>query len=425
MDDRVSLKDQKSDRYRTGEQKLKIKMEATLTLNGRLINRRTAGRSTFYNILSDNQNHQLYANIDCMHFEQLNNLPLGTFISVSGYMFYTRTGHHTLRVETLSVLHTPVRPLLPVRETDVSHTSFVDVELIRRQRYIQTIQNSEERQAFITRSRIIQSVRNFFIDHNYLEVETPILQPIYGGAEADPFITHHNALDRDLFLRIAPELYLRRMLIGGYERVFEIGRNFRNEGTSSRHNPEFTFIEAYASFVDFTFSMDLFEELIIRLAEQFSNEIIWNGHVINLNRIRRVRFRDLVSEVCNVDTSIMTDLQIVDLFENDVEQTLIQPTFVYDYPSIISPLALTYEEDVNTAQRFEVYIGGMEIANSYSELNDVDTHIRNLGDADSDFIQALEYGMPPSSGIGIGLDRLVMLFTNRTIRDVIYFPTMR
>lgn len=397
----------------------------TTTFEGRLINRRTAGRSTFYNILTGNENQQLYSNIECGQFEQLNELPLGTFIRVSGEMFYTRTGHYTLRVHEMQVLHTPEKALPPVRETETAHTAFSDIELIRRRRYIQTIQDSNERNVFITRSRLIQSVRNFFIENRYLEVETPILQPIYGGAEADPFITHHNALDRDLYLRIAPELYLRRMLIGGYERVFEIGRNFRNEGISNRHNPEFTFIEAYASFVDFRFSMDLVEQLLNRLGREFGEEVNYGENIIRFDNIRRVRFRDLVSEVCEVDVSTMNDSEIIDLFEERVEQTLIQPTMVYDYPSQISPLSLHYEDDPTTAQRFELYIGGMEIANAYSELNDVSTHIRNLGDSDSDFITALEYGMPPSSGIGIGLDRLVMLFTNRTIRDVIYFPTMR
>ena len=395
------------------------------TFEGRLINRRTAGRSTFLNILTGNENQQLYVNIDCNHFNQLNEVPLGTFISVTGEMFYTRTGHHTLRVQEMEILHIPVRTLPPVRETDTAHTAFSDIELIRRRRYIQTIQDSNERNRFILRSRLIQSVRNFFIENQYLEVETPILQPIYGGAEADPFVTHHNALDRDLFLRIAPELYLRRMLIGGYERVFEIGRNFRNEGISNRHNPEFTFIEAYASFVDFRFSMDMIENLLIRLGREFGEEITYGENQIRFDSIRIVRFRDLVSEVCDVDITSINDSQIIELFEERVEQTLIQPTMVYDYPSQISPLSLHYENDPTTAQRFELYIGGIEIANAYSELNDVSTHIRNIGDSDSDFITALEYGMPPASGIGIGLDRLVMLFTNRTIRDVIYFPTMR
>jgi lysyl-tRNA synthetase, class II len=400
-------------------------METTI-FNGRLINRRTMGRSSFYNILTNNQNQQLYATVDCVHFDELNNLPLGTFVRVEGEMFHTRTGHHTLRVEILEVLHTPVRILPPVREiNDSSYSSFADVELIRRRRYLQTIQDSTERETFITRSRIIQEVRNFFIENDYLEVETPILQPIYGGAEADPFVTHHNVLDRDLFLRIAPELYLRRLLIGGYERVFEIGRNFRNEGISTRHNPEFTFIEIYTSYADYVFSMDLIENLFSILSSRFGSEITYDDNVINLNDIRRIRFRDLVAEVCEVDISEINDTEIIRLFEERVEQTLIQPTIVYDYPSIISPLALRCENDDTTSQRFELYIGGMEIANAYSELNDVDLHIANLGETDRDFIEALEYGMPPSSGIGIGLDRLIMLFTNRTIRDVIYFPIAR
>jgi lysyl-tRNA synthetase, class II len=394
------------------------------TLNGRLINRRTAGRACFYNILSNNENIQLYANVECRDFDILNEIPIGTFVNVTGEFFYTRTGHYTLRVDSLSVLHIPVRNLHPVRETTESHTSFVDIEMIRRRRYLQTIQDSEERNVLIQRSRIIQFIRNYFIDNGYLEVETPILQPIYGGAEADPFITHHNVLDMDLYLRIAPELYLRRLLIGGYERVFEIGRNFRNEGISNRHNPEFTFIEAYASYVDFTFSMDLIERLILDLSTSLGlSEITYSGSTIDISNIRRYRFRDLVAERFNIEG--LSDTEIVNLFEENIEFTLIQPTIVCDYPSCISPLALRYPDDETTAQRFELYIGGMEIANAYSELNDVDLHISNLGESDSDFITALEYGMPPSSGIGIGIDRLVMLFTDRNIRDVIFFPTMR
>jgi lysyl-tRNA synthetase class 2 len=366
----------------------------------------------------------LYANVECRDFDILNEIPIGTFVNVTGEFFYTRTGHYTLRVESLIVLHIPVRNLHPVRETTESHTSFVDIEMIRRRRYLQTIQDSEERNVLIQRSRIIQFIRNYFIDNGYLEVETPILQPIYGGAEADPFITHHNVLDMDLYLRIAPELYLRRLLIGGYERVFEIGRNFRNEGISNRHNPEFTFIEAYASYVDFTFSMDLIERLILDLSTSLgTSEITYSGNTIDISNIRRYRFRDLVAERFNIEG--LSDTEIVNIFEENIESTLIQPTIVYDYPSCISPLALRYPDDETTAQRFELYIGGMEIANAYSELNDVDLHISNLGESDSDFITALEYGMPPSSGIGIGIDRLVMLFTDRNIRDVIFFPTMR
>lgn len=402
----------------------KKKIKIMETLNGRLINRRTAGRACFYNILSNNENIQLYANVECRDFDILNEIPIGTFVNVTGEFFYTRTGHYTLRVDSLSVLHIPVRNLHPVRETTESHTSFVDIEMIRRRRYLQTIQDSAERNVLIQRSRIIQFIRNYFIDNGYLEVETPILQPIYGGAEADPFITHHNVLDMDLYLRIAPELYLRRFLIGGYERVFEIGRNFRNEGISNRHNPEFTFIEAYASYVDFTFSMDLIERLILDLSTSLgTSEITYSGNIIDISNIRRYRFRDLVAERFNIEG--LSDREIVNLFEENIESTLIQPTIVYDYPSCISPLALRYTDDETTAQRFELYIGGMEIANAYSELNDVDLHISNLGESDSDFITALEYGMPPSSGIGIGIDRLVMLFTDRNIRDVIFFPTMR
>ena len=273
-------------------------------------------------------------------------------------------------------------------------------------------------------SRIISIIRNFFIDRDYLEVETPILQPIYGGAEATPFTTRFEALDMNFFLRIAPELYLRRMIIGGYDRVFEIGRNFRNEGLSNRHNPEFTFIEVYTAFQNYEFSMNLVSELLTEIGTTFG-QIEYQGNQIDLTNIERHTYHSLVERICNVNCESMSDEDVVNLFESQVEQTLISPTIVYDYPASVSPLSQTRTDDPNIAERFELYIGGMEIGNAYSELNDVESHIQNLGTEDAEFIEALEYGMPPTTGIGLGIDRLVMLITNRPIRDVIFFPAMR
>ena len=393
------------------------------SFKGRIINKRIAGKSMFINLLSNNEVQQLYINSENEKFDIAKNLKTGTFISAMGEMFYTKTNHYTLRISNFTILHTPKIALQPVKENEESFSSFNDIELIRKYRYIQTIQNSNERNTFILRSKIIQTIRNFFIENDYLEVETPILQPIYGGAEAEPFITHHNTLKKDLYLRIAPELYLRRMIIGGYERVFEIGKNFRNEGMSNKHNPEFTFIEAYTSFVDYNFSMLMIRNLLLKLSEEFKKEIIYNDNTIDITNVTIIKYRDLVTQVCNVDVTLLSDTEIIHLFEEHVESTLIQPTFVYDFPASISPLALTYDNDRTTAQRFELYIGGMEIANAYSELNDVDQHIETMGEKDLDFINALSYGMPPCSGLGIGIDRLIMLFTNKPIRDIIYFPT--
>ena len=392
---------------------------------GRVINKRIAGKSIFLNLLANNEVQQLYINSENDSFDIVKKLKIGSFISCGGEMFYTKTGHHTLKINGFHVLFVPEIALQPVKENDKSFSSFNDIELIRKYRYIQTIQDSNERNTFILRSKIIQIIRNFFIENDYLEVETPILQSIYGGAEAEPFVTHHNTLKKDLYLRIAPELYLRRMIIGGYERVFEIGKNFRNEGISNKHNPEFTFIEAYTSFVDYGSSLVLIKRLLINLSQEISEETMYNDNMIKFteNNFTYIKYRDLVAKACNVDVTLLSDTEIVDLFEEHVEKTLIQPTFVYDFPASISPLALTYDNDRTTAQRFELYIGGMEIANAYSELNDVNQHIENMGEKDLDFINALSYGMPPCSGLGIGIDRLIMLFTNKPIRDIIYFPT--
>ncbi|CAG7581134.1 MAG: Lysine--tRNA ligase [uncultured marine phage] len=397
-----------------------------LTLRGRILNRRRMGRASFYDILVDGDTVQVFSNNAVEGYEELLALPAGTFISVSGETFITRTGHNTLRMESYEVLHVPVRALPIVRDDGENrYNDIEDPESIRRRRYLRTIISEEERNTFITRSRLISMIRRVFEDLGYMEVETPILHPVYGGAEATPFVTHHEALDSEFYLRIAPELYLRRMIIGGYERVFEIGRNFRNEGISNRHNPEFTVIEAYAAFEDYTFSMGIVEDLISRISDEFGSEFEFGENTIDFTNVRRVRFRDIVEEVCNVDVSTMEDNEIAELFEREVETSLIDPTIVYDYPSIISPLALPREDDPSTAERFELFIGGMEIGNAYSELNDVELHLENIGDEDADFVEALEYGMPPTTGIGIGIDRLVMILTNRHIRDVIFFPSMR
>ncbi len=397
-----------------------------IELNGRITNRRRMGRASFVDILSNGETVQLYINSEIDNYEEVISSPVGTFINVNGETFVTRTGHESVRVEEIRILLIPETALPIVRDDGENrYNETTNVEYIRRRRYLQTILDEDERNVFILRSNLINTIRNFFIERNYLEVETPILQPIYGGAEANPFVTRHESLDCDFYLRIAPELYLRRMLIGGYERVFEIGRNFRNEGLSNRHNPEFTVIELYTAFENYEYSMDITEDLLRAISDRFGNEIEYNNNNIDLNNIRRVRFIDIIDEMCDIDTNAISEGELVEVFENEVEENLINPTIVYDYPASISPLAMPREDDETIAERFELFIGGMEIGNAYSELNDVSLHLENLGDADQDFIEALRYGMPPATGIGIGIDRLVMLLTNRAIRDAIYFPAMR
>jgi lysyl-tRNA synthetase class 2 len=395
------------------------------TLNFRILNTRLHGRSAFMDVLANGENIQCYINNEVENFTELTTLPNGSHLGCRGEYFTTRTGHYTFRIHEGDILHIPHRPL-PVVQNDGDNLYNVttDRESIRRRRYLQTILNPEERQTFITRSRLISLVRNFFTENEYLEVETPILQPIYGGAEATPFVTHFESLNMDCYMRIAPELYLRRMIIGGYDRVFEIGRNFRNEGISNRHNPEFTVIEAYAAYEDYNFSMNVVETLLNRIYVQFG-VVEYNGNTIDFSNVRRLSYFDSISEYYEGDVSGMSDVEINDIFEEYVEGNLINPTMIYDYPASISPLSQVRCDNEDIAERFELFIGGMEIANAYSELNDVDRHVDNMGENDEEFIRALSYGMPPTTGIGIGIDRLVMIITNRPIRDVIYFPTMR
>ena len=392
------------------------------TINARILNRRIHGRSAFLDVLSNGQNIQMYINSDISNFLEISELPLGSFIRVIGDYFLTRTGHNTIRVETATVLFIPDRILPVMQDNGQERFNETSLEGRRRRRYLQTIIDPIERQTFITRSSIINIIRNFFIERDYLEVETPILQPVYGGAEANPFITRFESMDSNFYLRIAPEMYLRRMIIGGYDRVFEIGRNFRNEGLSNRHNPEFTFIEVYTAFENYLFSMNIISELFMSIHNRFG-VVEYQGNTINFSSISRRRYMDLVDEYCGEDNR--TIQESVNLFETIVEPNLIQPVIVYDYPSSISPLSQVRSDNPSIAERFEIYIGGMEIGNAYSELNDVSTHIENVGTDDTDFIEALEYGMPPTTGIGIGIDRLVMILTNRPIRDVIFFPAMR
>src|SRR6185295_14107212 len=389
----------------------------------------------------------------------------GDWVGVEGHLFRTRTNEFTIHA---SRLHFLSKCLLPLPE---KWHGLTDVEIRYRQRYLDLAVNPESRRVFETRSRIVSAVREFMIARGYLEVETPMMQPIAGGAIARPFITHHNALDMDLYLRIAPELYLKRLTVGGLERVFEINRNFRNEGISTQHNPEFTMMEFYEAYADYQMLMRMTEEMIGMVARQAigTDQITFGDHQISLQApfvrlslreaARDAASRRLGRAISDADlrdratvAGIATALGIevdpghgagkitTEIFERLCEDRLIQPTFVYDMPTEVSPLSKQKPDDPDTVERFELYIGGFEVANAFSELNDPAEQRRRFeaqlehragGDLeahamDEDYIRALEYGLPPTGGEGVGIDRLVMLLTNSpSIRDVILFPLMR
>ena len=384
---------------------------------------------------------------------------IGDIIGVSGILFKTKTGELTLRVKTLRLLTKSLRPL-----PEKFH-GLTDQEIKYRQRYVDLIVNEDTRNTFRKRSRIIQTIRDIFNQENYLEVETPMMQAIPGGAAAKPFITHHNALDMALYLRIAPELYLKRLVVGGFERVFEINRNFRNEGMSTRHNPEFTMLEFYCAYMEVNGMMDFIEKLIRQVAETTgSAQVNYQGHSIDFAKpYQRLTIAQAITqysphigpEVLEDKSKIIQELKKLGeemddsvglgalqlaLFEHTAETQLITPTFLIDYPAEVSPLARRNDKRPEVTERFELFIAGREIANGFSELNDPEDQAerfleqvkqKEAGDDeamhyDADYIRALEYGLPPTAGAGIGIDRLVMLLTDSpSIRDVILFPQMR
>ena len=386
-------------------------------------------------------------------------MDVGDFVGLSGGVFKTKTGEWTLLVGELKLLCKTIRPL-----PEKFH-GLKDPEKRYRQRYLDLMMNAEERDLFVKRSHIIQEVRNFFLERDFLEVETPMMQPIPGGAEAEPFKTHHNALGMDLFLRIAPELYLKRLVVGGFERVFEINRNFRNEGISTQHNPEFTMLEFYQAYATFTDLMELTEQLFATVAQTVagSTTLSYQDNPIELaGPWRRIALKKALVDIGGIDPALLNDKNalldfaaqngikitkvgrlgkvITKLFDALVEPKLIQPTFITGYPAEVSPLSRRSDREPDITERFELFIGGREIANGFSELNDpVDqkarfseqVESREAGDQkahlmDDDYIEALEYGMPPTAGEGIGIDRMVMLFTGAvSIREVILFPHMK
>jgi lysyl-tRNA synthetase class 2 len=370
----------------------------------------------------------------------------GDFIGVEGYLFITNTGELSVHVETLQFLSKAMLPM-----PDKMH-GIADPEIRQRQRYADLIASSLQiehegmttRVVFETRARVISSVRRFLEDHGYIEVETPMLTPKATGAAAKPFETHHNALDITLYARIAPELYLKRLVVGGFEKVYELNRNFRNEGISYKHNPEVTMLEFYCAYMDVNGMMDFCEELLRQSVQSATGslKVEYEGKAIDFSRFERITMRDAVERTGGNPSGSegVSDSALLEAFETNVENTLLQPTFIIDFPKSISPLSKASPENPQIAERFELFINGMEVANGFSELNDpreqyerfVDQMSeRERGDEeamvlDEDYIRALSYGMPPAAGIGIGIDRLVMLLTNKhSIRDVILFPHLR
>jgi lysyl-tRNA synthetase class 2 len=432
------------------------------TIAGRLIAKRVMGKASFAHIQDLSGKIQIYVRKDSVSeqkYAAFNLLDLGDIVGVTGEIFKTKTGEISIKAADIEVLSKSLYPL-----PDKYH-GLKDVELRYRQRYVDLIVNPEVQQTFIKRSKIIQSMRRYLDSLGYLEVETPTLHSIAGGAAARPFITHHNALDMQLYMRIAIELHLKRLIVGGLEKVYEIGRVYRNEGVSTRHNPEFTMIELYEAYADYKDIMALTENMIAHIAQEVlgTQVIQYQGHEVDLRpQWRRVSMVDAVKEVTGVDFGVemtneeahalakehkvpvephMTFGHILNaFFEQFVEETLIQPTFVYGHPVEISPLAKKNEADPRFTDRFELFIVAREHANAFSELNDpIDQRQRfeaqlverehgndEAHEMDEDFLRALEYGMPPTGGLGIGIDRLVMLLTDAaSIRDVLLFPHMR
>ena len=416
---------------KTAEQ---LEPRVAVRIAGRLATKRVMGKAGFAHLQQDGQQLQIYVRKDAVgekDFALYQLLDLGDIVGVDGYLFRTRTGELSVHVEHMEFL---AKTLLSMPE---KWHGLEDIELRYRQRYLDLIANPEVRKVFVTRSKIVASLRRQLETRGFLEVETPMLQPIYGGAAARPFTTHHNTLDIDLYLRIAPELYLKRLVVGGLERVYEINRNFRNEGISTHHNPEFTMLEFYQAYTDYQGLMDLSEELLRQAAIDATGSAVveYQGEKIDFTKFRRVAMRDAVGTA-----GPLKGHALVEAFERDVESKLIQPTIVYDYPVEVSPLSKNKPDEPEFVERFEIYIAGMEIGNAFTELNDpreqrhrfeMQLAMREKGDEeahqmDEDYVRALSYGMPPTGGEGIGIDRLTMILTNsRSIRDVILFPLLR
>lgn len=431
---------------------------------GRIMAFRPAGKKAVFGHIEDQTGRiQFYIRKDVVGdeaFEVISKIGTGDFIGIKGGVFKTGKGEFTLRAVEFEFLSKNIKPL-----PDKFH-GLTDVETRYRQRYVDLIMNRDVKETFITRTKIVSFIRSFLTKKDFLEVETPIMHPIVGGASAKPFVTHHNALDMELYLRIAPELYLKRLIVGGFDKVFEINRSFRNEGISTRHNPEFTMMELYQAYADFEDIMDLTEEIITNTAKEVlgTTDVVYNGKEIKLEGFKRTHMVDMIKDVTGVDfwpeMSVEAAKELAEanevhlaphmdtvghiineFFEQKCEDTIVQPTFVMGHPVEISPLAKRTKDDGRFTDRFELFIDAREYGNAFSELNDpADQKSRFMDQVaeatkgneeanavvDEDYINALEYGLPPTGGLGIGIDRLVMLLTGaESIRDVLLFPHMR
>ena len=417
---------------------------------GRIMLRRLMGKASFTTIQDMSAQIQLYLREDTLsNYDDFKTWDIGDIIGVEGELFKTNTGELSIKVTEAILLTKSLKPL------PEKHQGLVDVEQRYRKRYLDLLVNEEAREVFLARSKIISETRNYFDSSGFIEVETPMMHPIPGGAAAKPFVTHHNALGMDLYLRIAPELYLKRLVVGGFEKVYEINRNFRNEGLSTKHNPEFTMLEFYTAYEDYEFQMDFVEALIKHLSNLEQSKR-------SFKKFKRVSFDEALAKNTSLNKKDLDDIDSLrkfaqslkienfknlsigklkaEIFESEVEDKLSEPTFIYKYPLEISPLSRKSEGDEGYVDRFELFIDGKEIANGFSELNDPEDQLERFkmqmedkekGDEeamemDLDYIEALEYGLAPCAGVGIGLDRLVMLLTGiDSIRDVILFPQLK
>jgi len=449
-----------------------VKQQQKVAICGRLDAMRRQGRIGFGNVSDDSGRIQIFVKKDVVgedNYEIFKLLDLGDFVQIEGECFVTQKGEYSVKANKITILGKNLRPIPTVKEKIIDGQKkrwdeFSDIELRYRKRYLDLLLNPEIKKTFEIRAKIINEVRNYLDREGFLEVDTPILQTLYGGANARPFITHHNTLDTSFYLRIATELYLKRLIVAGIEKVYEMGKDFRNEGMDRTHNPEFTMMELYQAYADYFDMMDLTEDLICEISKKISDSenIMYQEQEISFKKPwKRASMIDLILEETGFDTSdfdykkikkfcekneidvepnVGTGKLIEELFEVFVEPKLFQPTFVIDYPKEVSPLAKSKPGNPNLVERFELFIAGNEFANAFTELNDpidqrnrleAQAKLRELGDleanvVDEDFLKALEYGMPPTGGLGVGIDRLVMLFTNNTsIKEVILFPQMR
>ncbi|MCC7497601.1 MAG: lysine--tRNA ligase [Bryobacterales bacterium] len=438
-----------------GAEQLEPKVQVRVA--GRIQTVRRMGKAGFIHLSQGGERLQVYVRKDAVEendFKLYQNLDLGDLIGVDGYLFRTRTGELSVHVEKIHFL---AKTLLAMPE---KFHGLEDVELRYRQRYLDLIANPDSRRVFVTRAAIVNSLRRQLEQRGFIEVETPMMQPLYGGATAKPFRTHHNTLDIDLYLRIAPELYLKRLIVGGLDRVYEINRNFRNEGISTQHNPEFTMLEFYQAYTDYRGLMDLTVEMLRQTALDATGgtEVSYQGERLDFGNVRRFSMREAVIEfwkggerpameqvkdpewLLKHSSKAVPGEALVEIFENHAERSLTQPTIIYDYPVEVSPLSKNKPDEPEMVERFEIYAAGMEIGNAYTELNDpleqlrrfdLQLAMRERGDEeahqmDEDFVRALCYGMPPTGGEGLGIDRMTMIFTDSpSIRDVILFPLLR